>query len=117
MFSDARRCMETRESLDDMLSGVPTQLREDLYLAESDILMTAASEAARDHAANCIMIIAHNPGVQLLSSLLAPIGEANATELRRKFPTGSAASFSRDDQDAPWRLDAFVRPTDVSFVD
>ncbi len=112
LCSDARRCRETREALEDMLSGTPVSARPDLYLAESDAVLNIAKQEASINCVSSVLVIGHNPGLHFLASQLAPIGDAAATSLRQKFPTGSAACFRRQSTDDPWELSAFVRPSD-----
>ena len=71
LCSSARRAQETAAFLYDefQLSSEQFQLHEELYLASPDTLLDALSRvpASVKH----VMVVAHNPGLEALSELLA----------------------------------------------
>jgi phosphohistidine phosphatase SixA len=60
-----------------------------------------------------VMLVGHNPGMHDLASRLAHRNNALETKLRNKFPTSAAAVFARKNEDASWKLQAFVTPKDA----
>ena len=71
LCSAARRAQETAAFLynEFQLSPEQLQLHEELYLASPDDLLASLSKVPGDM--NHVMVIAHNPGLEALSELLA----------------------------------------------
>jgi phosphohistidine phosphatase len=96
IVSSARRTRETWELLKEALPGEPPAAFEDsLYEATpGDIIATIARAPRQAHA---LLVIGHNPGLQLAALTLAGDG---APELRRslaeKFPTAALAVIDFD---------------------
>ena len=97
---------------------VPVVYEKSQYLAELDELLGRLRAA--DHAAGCVMIIGHNPGLQELAiALLRDDAKKTRAKLSEKFPTATIACF--DVPIATWTalqpgeaaLTKFVRPADL----
>lgn len=115
LCSTARRCRQTLEAMEDLLSDAAKELREELYLAEDDAVLDIATRAAAEHDAKSVLVIGHNPGLRSLAGRLSPMNAPRAGELRSSFPTSSIAVLERaEDGDADWRLLAFIRPSDLT---
>lgn len=68
LCSTARRTRETWDGIAHALPSPPcAEYRRDLYLAEPEALLAAI----RDHDADCLAVIAHNPGIGSLAWALA----------------------------------------------
>lgn len=121
LCSSARRTRETLKLLVESL-GRPknTQILDTLYLASAPSLLAhinALVETFRH-----VLVIGHNPGLEMLASELAdPVG-SDKLALRRmagKFPTGALARFEFDVDEwkgvarGEGRLIAFVTPRDL----
>lgn len=96
LCSAARRARETWEALAAYLpseAGAPAalELREELYLA-SDKRLLMALRALPD-AADAVLVVAHNPGLQrLVTGLAGPASGADAlAALRRGYPPAGLA--------------------------
>jgi phosphohistidine phosphatase SixA len=78
---------------------LPQVLLEDrLYLAsDSTILSIANDESKRHDACRCIMVLGHNPGMELLASKLSgkPVS----------MPTGAIAVLASDAHEGEWPTD------------
>ncbi len=118
LCSSAQRTVMTLEGISRALPGTATVLVEDgLYGAESSHLLDRLHEVPDD--VGSVMLIGHNPGIEMLASLLIGAGD---DDLRRraaaKFPTGALASLTFD---RAWHilergdatLQAFVVPRDL----
>ena len=114
LCSTARRCRQTLEAVEDLLSGAPVLYRDDLYLAEDDAILQIAETAAAANNASCVLVIGHNPGLRSLAGGLCPIDTPRAGELRSSFPTSSIAAMQRSDaSETQWRLIAFHKVADL----
>lgn len=116
LCSSAKRAVETLELLFD--DPPETGISKSLYMAHPGDLMAALRAAPDGHAS--VMIIGHNPGLELLAGQLAGSGDAVAVErLAVKYPTCGLAVISFDV--AGWRdigprlghLDSFTIPGDL----
>ena len=96
--SEAVRARQTWDLVQECIDDpVDTKFREDLYLAEPRVLLAAARHAP----ATCdsLMLIAHNPGLGLLTGQLVADGDAAAIRnLGDNFPTAGLAVFECDIQ-------------------
>lgn len=120
LISAARRTQETWQLAEDIMgASASTRNQEALYLAgPGEILHQVAGVA--DHF-ETVMVIAHNPGLESLSQLLAGPGSNAAAlkSLQRGFPTAGLAVFELAGDS--WselagdgaRLTEFVRPRDL----
>ncbi len=110
LLSDARRCRETREAMQEVFDEVETEILPSLYLADAERVMRTANEAALTTRARSIMVIAHNPGLQDLATELAPGSAEDEVRMRFSFPTAAAACFRRSDEHDRWSLKNFFTP-------
>jgi phosphohistidine phosphatase len=118
LCSSARRA---RETLEGVRPAGEQLVERDLYLADGGGLIERLRQVADD--VPSVMLIGHNPAVQVLVLLLAD-GAAGADrskldDVRQKFPTGGLATLEFD---CAWnelgpgrtRLTALVRPKELS---
>jgi len=96
LCSSARRTRETLELLETALGArVPLHIEPGLYLADAATLLARVRRVAADVA--CVLVIAHNPGLQELAWELASLPGAATAEMRarltQKFPTAALARF------------------------
>jgi phosphohistidine phosphatase len=116
LCSTACRARETLALTLPFLRGEATILLEDrLYLASAAKLFNRLREV--DDRFGAVMVVAHNPGLQDLTLMLAASGAADdMTLLQTKFPTGALAQldFAADGWSAVARrsgtLTRFVTP-------
>ncbi len=118
LCSSAQRTVMTLEGISRALPDDATVLVEaGLYGAPSGALLDRLNEVGDD--VGSVMLIGHNPGLEMLASLL--IGHGNKDLRRRlasKFPTGALACLAFD---RAWHelgagdatLQAFVVPRDL----
>ncbi len=102
LVSDAARTRETWAAMATIFAEVPARFDAGLYNAGAERLR-AAVDAAEDEA-DTLLLIAHNPGIQLLAHDFLVEAAASAAVMARveSFPTGTAAVFA---------VDAAGRPT------
>ena len=112
LCSSAIRARQTLESLD-LANSVEIRIEPDLYGASAgDLLSRIRKVPAR---VVSLLLIAHNPGIELLARSLTGDGLSDA----EKFPTGAVAEFvvsvSEWEEIGPGsvRLHAFVVPRDL----
>ena len=110
LVSAAKRTRETWALVAPHFPKAKVEFREELYLADSEVLMRAAEEAGAER----VMVIAHNPGLHELASRLAPRMNALESKLRSKYPTAAAAIFERKDVTSSLRLKDFITPKNAT---
>ncbi|MEZ5810086.1 MAG: histidine phosphatase family protein [Rhizobiaceae bacterium] len=96
----------------------PTQFEENLYMATPQTMLGFVT--GLDEAAEGIVLVGHNPGMEELALLLAGPGSDETAEARMaaKFPTAALARLAFD---GPWvslapqaaQLTHFIRPRDL----
>ena len=120
MCSTAARTRETLALLLPRLQAEPiVEFRDDFYLAEPRVMMTAVQQA--DPQALHILIIAHNPGLEMLAMRLTDPEQSDIAALARiaeKYPTAALASFVGPDAwvdfgKSTGALDLFVTPKEL----
>jgi phosphohistidine phosphatase len=99
---------------------IPVTWSDELYLATPAELTKAIGALAPD-AANIVLLIGHNPGLERLAvALSSPDSDSDALgRLKAKFPTAAVAVFECDI--SAWtdlrpgrgRLTGFIRPKDL----
>lgn len=97
LVSDAARTRETWEAMHEPLGDVEVRFEASLYNASPETLRQAVE--AEEDGAGCLLILAHNPGVQLLAQQYLVEGAASPALLDRMaagFPTAAAAVFEVD---------------------
>jgi phosphohistidine phosphatase len=94
--SSAQRARETMALLlPHLADDMKVNFTRRLYEADTDGCLTAAREGGAT--ANTAMLVGHNPALQELASLLAPIGDAvGLAEIHDKFPTAGLAVIDFD---------------------
>jgi phosphohistidine phosphatase len=105
LVSSSVRTRETwaRMSEEFRAAAPPHELRRDLYLARPRTILAAINSVSEAY--TCVLILAHNPGIEQCAVLLAApdqeaAGEAALSLLRAKFPTAGTAIFRLPD--IPW---------------
>jgi phosphohistidine phosphatase len=115
LCSSARR---TRETLEGVKPGGEWLIEPGLYRADAGTLIERLRQVANDIPS--VMLIGHNPAVQMLVLRLADgAAEADVDQVRRKFPTGGLATLEFE---CAWnelgpgraRLSDLVRPKHLS---
>ena len=119
LCSSARR---TRETLDGVEPGGEQLIEDELYPADASALIERLRRVPADVAS--VMLIGHNPAMQLLVLRLANgvdlnVEDSNLADVRRKFPTGGLATLEFDcawSELAPGRarLTNLVRPKQLA---
>jgi phosphohistidine phosphatase len=105
LISSSVRTRETWERMGEGFRATPPphELRRDLYLARPRTILEAIKSLSESH--DCVLVLAHNPGIEQFAVLLAApdqdtAGEAALSSLREKFPTAGMAIFRLPD--TPW---------------
>lgn len=119
LCSTARRTRDTLTLLQEYLSpNIPVQYDENLYMASPPLLLQALHNL--DGGIGTVMMISHNPGLEMLAAGLIGEGEPNTVRtLKMKYPTAALAVFTADIsawtelQGGTARLDSFIRPKDL----
>ncbi len=110
LVSDAIRTHQTWDELHEVFGDVEVRIEPRLYNATPDVIRTFAE--ASEEAAGCLLILAHNPGVQLLAHEYLVESAASPAVLDRLaggFPTGAAAVFEVD-MAGRYVYDGFLTP-------
>ena len=116
LCSSAQRARETLEGIAPALDeDVAVKVEPDLYLASGRDLLARLGTTADE--TQSVMLIGHNPAIQMLTLTLAGDG-AELSSVELKYPTGALATLAFD---GSWRelephaaqLVGFVRPRDL----
>lgn len=109
-----------RETLDFVSAGYGARIAPEwerrVYLASAATLLDVVTDTAA--AADRLLLVGHNPGLEELVLLLAGSGDALG-DVAEKFPTASVAILSfdverwADVREGGGRLDRFIRPRDL----
>ena len=89
-FVRSRRSTESGPALG---KSARVEIVDDLYGGEAEQLLGVVRRVPA--AAPSVMLIGHNPGIEMLATLLAAKGEA-LPRLREKFPTGALAALATE---------------------
>jgi len=108
LVSEARRTRETWELVRARFPKADVRFVRDLYLAPAELLMAEAERSGAER----VMIVAHNPGLHELASRFAHRNNTLESRVRAGMPTASAALFERKNDEASWKLQAFLTPKD-----
>lgn len=94
LCSPSRRTRETLERLQRALpDALPVRYEQAIYLAEAPALLRRLSRLSDSLAS--VMIIGHNPGLEMLARMLVCGGDEDARgRLARKFPTCALATLA-----------------------
>lgn len=118
--STAARTRETLSLLLPRLRAEPVvEFRDDFYLADPGVILAAVRKA--DPLSHHLLIIAHNPGLEVLAMRLTDPERSDIAALARlaeKYPTAALASFEGPDTWAEFdkgacALDLFATPKSV----
>ena len=121
LCSAALRAVQTWALVSDVLGeGVEVKCMRSLYLAPPSKMLSSLRHVADEHA--CVMLIAHNPGMEHLAAVLAGPGSSQKAlrELYEKYPTAALAEITfeakswRDVERGSGRLRRLVRPKDLA---
>lgn len=122
LCSTAARASETLDLMRRAIGDKPMiYMREDLYLAEAKKILAMIQKDGGE--ADHVMIIGHNPGLEMIALLLADPDRSDTTALTRlagKFPTAALAQFTfggkswRDLERRSCELERFVTPKDLT---
>lgn len=121
LCSTAARTRETLALLLPRFRPEPTFVfRDDFYLADPGVMLGAVQQAGAQF--RHILIIAHNPGLEMLAMRLSDPERSDSAALARvaeKYPTAALASFTGPEDWAAFgkgecALDRFVTPKSVS---
>lgn len=116
LCSTARRTVDTARGVD---PGGELSLEPRLYAASAEELLARLHTI--DDALNEVMVVGHNPALQMLIlKLVTERHSADLTEIRRKFPTGALATLSfsgswADLAPASAALSLYVRPKALQY--
>ena len=118
LVSSARRARETWLNAKTILSEVPSETRETLYLAGASEIESLISEHSNHEV---LLAIGHNPGFHdLARQILGVAGSLThqaALQLTEKFPTGCAALFEAEEDmvfyPASFKLVKVIRPKEL----
>lgn len=97
LVSAATRTRQTWETMHEAFGDVEVRIEPRLYDASADTIRRFVEDA--EDKAGCLMVVAHNPGVQLLAMEYLTESAASPSILDRMaggFPTGAAAIFEVD---------------------
>lgn len=115
--SPAVRVMETLADLADGYGrSLEARFDQRIYLATKETLLDIVHEA--EEGAQRLLIVGHNPGLEMLAMLLTSGGGLRA-ELAIKYPTATVAEISlpvarwRDVGEGSGTLARFIRPRDL----
>lgn len=97
LVSSATRTRQTWETMHDAFGDVEVRIEPRLYDASTETIRRLVEDL--EDSAGCLLVVAHNPGVQLLAMDYLTESAASPSILDRMaggFPTGAAAIFEVD---------------------
>jgi len=121
LCSAALRAVQTWVLVSEILGdGAEVKYLRGLYLAPPSRMLSSIRQVADEHP--CVMLIAHNPGMEHLASVLAgPDSNQQALQkLHEKYPTAALAEITfeapswREIQRGAGRLKRLVRPKELA---
>jgi len=114
LVSSARRTLETFRAVEGVLGDIPALISKDLYNAGADSLRRLI-EAHEDDGA-CVLVVAHNPGVQYLAADYLFEGAASpdiVAKVQGGYPTATATVFEVDVAGRPTYDGIYLAKDDV----
>lgn len=99
LVSSAERTQQTWDAMAAAFPGATVQIRDDLYSADSQRLLTLVADETEDEADETVMILGHNPGVHAAAAQLldrASAAPSTLARVQRGFPPASAVAFVVD---------------------
>jgi phosphohistidine phosphatase len=116
--SPARRVIETIEEVARAFGPIAADYDRRLYLAAPETLMEVVRETPDE--VERLLLVGHNPGLEILAVTLAGRGEAPLREaLALKYPTATVAEIAlpaerwRDVGSGSGEIRRFIRPRDL----
>jgi uncharacterized protein (DUF952 family)/phosphohistidine phosphatase SixA len=100
LLSPSARTVETWDAVAQALPPVRVQTDPELYHADAEGLLAAAESADGD----CVMLVAHNPGLHQLALELTGIRDSSGMARLRTFGPASASSFRMDGASARFEV-------------
>ena len=97
LVSSATRTRETWDMMHEAFGDVEVRIEPKLYDASTDTIRRLVEDL--EDSTGCLLVVAHNPGVQLLAMEYLTESAASPSVLDRMaggFPTGAAAIFEVD---------------------
>ena len=99
LVSAAQRTRQTWDAMAAAFPGATAQIRDDLYNADSQRLLTLVADETEDEGEETVMILAHNPGVHTAAVQLldrASAAPSTLARVQRGFPPATAVAFLVD---------------------
>lgn len=97
LVSSAKRTLETFRQVESVMGDIPALIGKDLYNAGADALRRAIETHEED--GQCVLVVAHNPGVQYLVADYLFEGAASPDivgKVQNGYPTATATVFEVD---------------------
>ena len=97
IVSPAQRTRQTFEQVCSIFGDIPAVMDKAFYNAGAQALRTAVE--SHEEAGTCVLVVAHNPGIQYLAADYMFEGAASSSaieKVRGGFPTATAAVFEID---------------------
>ncbi len=113
VHSDAMRCVETLEAISSIFGNPISSSKPELYLADPQTILQSANTAASFDNCKSVLLIGHNPGIQLCAGNLATGTSENEQRIRTGFPTAAAAFYRRKNEDEAFALKTFMTPKEI----
>ncbi len=113
LVSAASRTNETFEQVVSVIGDIPALVSKDFYNADANTLRRFIEKHEND--GQCVLVVAHNPGVQFLAADYLFEGAAGQTiidKVRGNYPTATAAVFEVDVAGRP-TYDGLYVPKDL----
>jgi phosphohistidine phosphatase len=117
LVSSAHRTLQTFEQVSAVFGGIDSEVNDALYNADSRKLRQFIE--AHEDRGDCLLLIAHNPGVQYLVSEYLYEGAAGpeiTDRIRGSYPTATATVFEVDVAGRP-TYDGLYKPKDLIGAD
>lgn len=103
LVSAAQRTRQTWDAMAAAFPGATAQIRDDLYNADSQRLLTLVADEAEDETEDevgeTVMILGHNPGIHIAAVQLidrASAAPSTLARVQRGFPPATALAFVVD---------------------
>jgi phosphohistidine phosphatase len=97
LVSASARTKETFEQVADIIGDIPALVSKDFYNANAEVLRRFVEKHETD--GQCVLVVAHNPGVQFLVSdylFEGAAGQEVIDKVRGNYPTAAATVFEVD---------------------
>jgi phosphohistidine phosphatase len=114
LVSAAARTKETFEQVSGVIGAIPALISKDFYNANADVLRRFIEKHEND--GQCVLVVAHNPGVQFLAAdylFEGAAGQEVIDKVRGNYPTAAATVFEVDAAGRPI-YDGIYVPKDMA---